>query len=134
MHSLSSSAPQFHIPEDHSSPVIMVGPGTGVAPFRGFWQQRMKDQSKRKVSSLTMMKQFNSMLIGFIYNCIGKQGNFGPMSLYFGRRTLKKDNVYQKEKAEMVDAGVLKPITVALSREPNIPKVSINNKYGYRTK
>ena len=37
-------APSFHLPEEGNVPVIMVGPGTGIAPFRSFWQQRRVDR------------------------------------------------------------------------------------------
>lgn len=77
----------FRLPKDPGAPVLMIGPGTGVAPFRAFLQ-------KRKA-----------------------YGMRGPTWLFFGDRTFLADFSYQVEWQRMVKEGVLTRMDVAFSRE-----------------
>jgi sulfite reductase (NADPH) flavoprotein alpha-component len=77
----------FALPEDGAKPIIMVGPGTGIAPFRAFLQER-------RATGVT-----------------------GPAWLFFGHQRSTTDFFYQEELAELQDAGALSRLSLAWSRE-----------------
>jgi len=81
---------QFRLPNRPQTPVIMIGPGTGLAPFRGFIQERayLKDQGKP----------------------------VGATVLYFGCRNKAYDYIYQEELEQWQADGVL-DLHVAFSRD-----------------
>lgn len=89
------------MPKDISSPLIMVGPGSGIAPFRGFWHHRRS--------------QMKSMEPG--------AQKPGPMWLFFGCRHSDME-LYKEEKEEAVSDGVITNSFLALSRKNDCKNVS----------
>ncbi|KAL1783770.1 methionine synthase reductase [Sigmodon hispidus] len=83
----------FHLPDDPSAPIIMVGPGTGVAPFVGFLQHREKLQEQ------------------------DPNGNFGAMWLFFGCRHKDRDYLFREELRRFLKIGVLTHLKVSFSRD-----------------
>ncbi|MEK4005872.1 assimilatory sulfite reductase (NADPH) flavoprotein subunit [Paenibacillus sp. FSL H3-0333] len=79
--------PNFKLPADSSVPVIMIGPGTGVAPFRSFLEEREE------------------------------QGAEGPTWLFYGDRHFVTDFLYQTDWQRMLKDGVLSRLDVAFSRD-----------------
>ncbi|XP_005402830.1 PREDICTED: nitric oxide synthase, inducible isoform X1 [Chinchilla lanigera] len=96
------SASNFQLPEDPSHPCILIGSGTGIAPFRSFWQQRLHNLKHK-----------------------GLQG--GRMTLVFGCRHPEEDHIYKEEMLEMAQKGVLHEVHTAYSRLPGKPKVYVQD-------
>jgi len=77
----------FRVPENNDLPMIMVGPGTGIAPFRAFLQER----EFRKAT--------------------------GPNWLFFGDRNAATDYIYQDEIEALQNNKVLTKLDLAFSRD-----------------
>jgi sulfite reductase (NADPH) flavoprotein alpha-component len=77
----------FGLPADPSTPIIMIGPGTGIAPFRAFLHERMATKAP------------------------------GRNWLFFGHQRRDYDFFYQDELAGMRAAGVLTRLSLAWSRD-----------------
>lgn len=77
----------FRLPQNPETPIIMVGPGTGIAPFRAFLQERAATNAP------------------------------GDNWLFFGNPHFTEDFLYQTEWQEWHDDGVLTRIDLAFSRD-----------------
>jgi len=82
-------AQHFALPADPKAPIIMVGPGTGVAPFRAFLQERKATKAP------------------------------GRNWLFFGHQHSDYDFFYEHELVAMRSAGLLTRLTLAWSRDAN---------------
>ncbi|WP_432511786.1 molybdopterin-dependent oxidoreductase [Kineococcus sp. SYSU DK001] len=80
-------SPAFRPPADPDAPMVMIGPGTGVAPFRGFLQHRRA------------------------------QGATGRNWLFFGERSSRTDWYYREEFEAWREDGLLTRLSLAFSRD-----------------
>ena len=77
----------YRLPADGHTPIIMIGAGTGVAPYRAFIEQRLADSAT------------------------------GKSWLFFGERNFTNDFLYQLEWQDHLESGALSRIDVAFSRD-----------------
>jgi sulfite reductase (NADPH) flavoprotein alpha-component len=82
-----TSAKHFHLPDNGGLPIIMIGPGTGVAPFRAFLQERQALGAK------------------------------GKNWLFFGAQREHSDYAYKEDFAEFKRDGILTRLDCAWSRD-----------------
>lgn len=79
--------PNFKMPEDPGTPIIMIGPGTGVAPYRSFLEEREEIEAE------------------------------GKTWLFFGEQHFSSDFLYQVDWQQWLKEGVLTRMDVAFSRD-----------------
>ncbi|CAN8067709.1 unnamed protein product [Agarophyton chilense] len=89
----SDSTSFFRPPASLQTSYIMIGPGTGVAPFRGFLRER-----------LCKMQQ-------------AEEKDFGRTILFFGCRYRTQDFLYEKDLYDLQEKGALSMLDVAFSRD-----------------
>ena len=77
----------FRLPPDPNTPIIMIGPGTGIAPFRAFMQERDATEA------------------------------LGKNWLFFGNPNFTQDFLYQTEWQGYLKSGLLSKISLAFSRD-----------------
>ena len=80
-------SPEFRLPEDDAASMVMIGPGTGIAPFRGFLQERQA------------------------------RGARGRNWLFFGDQRRACDFLYEGELLALHRAGTLNELDLAFSRD-----------------
>eukprot|EP00735_Rhodelphis_limneticus_P001152 TRINITY_DN1171_c0_g1::TRINITY_DN1171_c0_g1_i1::g.17301::m.17301 TRINITY_DN1171_c0_g1::TRINITY_DN1171_c0_g1_i1::g.17301 ORF type:complete len:699 (+),score=115.51,sp/Q9SB48/NCPR1_ARATH/35.73/3e-122,FAD_binding_1/PF00667.15/4.9e-60,Flavodoxin_1/PF00258.20/2.2e-27,Flavodoxin_1/PF00258.20/2.5e+03,NAD_binding_1/PF00175.16/2.4e+03,NAD_binding_1/PF00175.16/7e-16,Flavodoxin_5/PF12724.2/0.23 TRINITY_DN1171_c0_g1_i1:68-2164(+) len=90
----------FHLPPQLTTPILMFGPGTGLAPFRAFLQERQMHRRDVALSGLDA------------------DSFVGASVLYFGCRDRNKDYIYRQELEEMSQDGTISSLHLAFSREP----------------
>ena len=78
---------KFRLPVEATAPIIMIGPGTGIAPFRGFLHERCAMGAK------------------------------GRNWLFFGERSASTDFLYREELEQMSASGLLTRLDTAFSRD-----------------
>jgi sulfite reductase (NADPH) flavoprotein alpha-component len=92
------TAKGFRLPEDPNTPIIMVGPGTGVAPFRAYLQER---------------------------KAVGAKGRNW---LFFGDQHEKTDFMYRDEFEQAQRGGILTKFSTAFSRDIPNKKVYVQDR------
>ncbi|KAG0245937.1 hypothetical protein BGX31_005455 [Mortierella sp. GBA43] len=107
---LKPNETKFNLPTETTQPVIMIGPGTGVAPFMGFLEHRAEQRKmkKRLMNIGTGSRQYLDDM-------------FGDMWLFYGCRHREKDWLFKEQMQEYQTDGVLTELFLAVSREDNVP-------------
>lgn len=89
LHVFIEKNPNFRLPDNPAIPIIMIGAGTGIAPFRAFVQERELQEGA------------------------------GKSWLFFGNRHFETEFLYQTEWQQFIKSGALTKMHVAFSRDSN---------------
>jgi len=106
LHIFPKPTDEFHMPESLETPMILIGPGTGIAPFVGFLKHRHAQFLQQKE------EQSNSVVIG------------GDVDVYFGCRHEHHDYIYRDELHMLMRENVITRLHAAFSRDQQQKKIA----------
>jgi NADPH-ferrihemoprotein reductase len=92
----------FRLPKDTTKPILMIGPGTGIAPMRALLQRRR-------------------------YQQLVEKKDVGCNILYFGCKRKELDYIYEDELIRYKDEGILTELYLAFSRQNPSKKVYVQH-------
>ena len=125
----------FRLPPDLTTPLILIGPGTGIAPFLGFLSHRQAQYASLQSSEAAEMASEGTWRGGYeldpeelnitdrdarglnvAVDYLRKQ-SVGEIDVFFGCRYSDHDWLYEKELKEFQSAGIVSNLYTAFSRE-----------------
>ena len=130
----------FRLPADIATPIIMIGPGTGIAPMRALLQERYyqsiygptqasdaNDPNRRRTRSTSI--DFRKNKEDASMNKAAESGfHVGSNTLYFGCKNSKQDFIYKDELVDYRDnKKILTKLHLAFSREDPKKKVYVQH-------
>ncbi|OAC99016.1 hypothetical protein MUCCIDRAFT_149090 [Mucor lusitanicus CBS 277.49] len=113
---IRQNANAFVLPQETERPLVLIGPGTGIAPFIGFLEHR---QTQRNIR----------LSMGGVGHQPTQQirDQFGPIYVYYGFRDKNKDFLFEKEIREFEKDGTISHLRIAESRAADGPKVYVQD-------
>ncbi|KAG0175403.1 hypothetical protein DFQ28_007066 [Apophysomyces sp. BC1034] len=102
---LKQNTNAFVLPTDTARPLVLIGPGTGIAPFMGFVQHRHEQRRIRKTMGGVGMHPSRDI-----------QKEFGDIWVYYGFRERHKDYLFEEELEGFAKDGTISKLELAVSR------------------
>jgi len=119
---------EFQLPPSLSTPLILIGPGTGVAPFVGFLRHRRAQAMESKQAATSVVEgtwrgdyemEADDLPVSKIDapGDVMQQRNLGKIELFFGCRRADHDWLFQEEMEQLKKEGIITDLYTAFSRQ-----------------
>lgn len=137
---------EFRLPSDMSTPLVLIGPGTGIAPFIGFLSHRQAQltslgsfEAAEMASEGTWrggyelereelaLSKSDARGLNLAADYLSSNQQVGDIDLFFGCRSSDHDYLYKNELEMFKSSGILTNLYTAFSREDGMEKAYVQS-------